>query len=342
MRIRLPSNEQLLYIANVLADKLLFRQNISSIPQKILIVKWDEIGDMATSTHVFAIVKTQFPESEITVLCKPFVKSLIEYDPHINHIITDIGSYKQKYDLVIELRGTWSTLIKSIWHKAHYRVSRAEVRLKNKGRQLHEIDTNIEILRPMFTDQTFDVSPTLYYSDVDTAKVREFLTGNGIGRFAVIHAGARRKLRQWNPDRFALAAQYLHEQHGLEIIFAGSEQDREDIGLIRSYLHFNTFDFTGGFSLSQFSCLCSMASFYLGNESGPMHIASAFEVPLIGLFGPGVPYVFYPRSKDSAVLHIILSCNPCDQVHCVHPENPCISRIDTTEVLKKIDEILHK
>ncbi len=342
MHMRFPSKEQRLYLANILADRWFFSRSIGADPQSILVVKWDEIGDMATATHVFALLRASYPSATITLLCKPFVRSLVENDPHIDRIITDIRAYDSVYHLVVELRGTWGTLLRSLWHKAKYRVGRAEIRLKHKGSQLHEIDTNFEIIQPVLKPHVIPADPALYYSEADAARVNEFLETNNIKAFAIIHAGARRKLRQWNHERFALAAQYLHDRYGLQIIFAGSGEDAQDIAAIRSQLSFPAYDFTAGFSLSQFSCLCSRASFYLGNESGPMHIASAFGTPLIGLFGPGVPYVFYPRSQRSAVLHIILSCNPCDQVHCVHPENPCISRIQVSEVLVKIDEILHK
>jgi ADP-heptose:LPS heptosyltransferase len=215
------------------------------------------------------------------------------------------------------------------------------VRLRNKGRQLHETDTNLDIIRPVLRSQASH-APVLYFSAEDAALVQEFLDRQQVVKFAILHAGARRKLRQWNLDRFALAARYLHEKHGLDIVFAGSPEDSHDIAVINSYLDFRTHDFTTGFSLSQFSCLCSRASFYLGNESGPLHIASAFGIPLLGLFGPGVPDVFYPRSARAQVLHHVLPCNPCDQIHCVYPGNPCISRIELADVLGKIDEILHK
>ncbi len=342
MPVRLPSNEQILYVANILANKLLFRQKVVDAPKTILVVKWDEIGDMATCTHVFASLKLSYPDSELTVLCKPFVKNLVINDPHIDKVLTDGSEYHRVYNLVVELRGTWKTLFKAIRYKAKYRVSRAETRLKHKGRQLHEIHTNMEIVRPLLLEGVTGSMPVLYYNEKDAARVSEFLENNHIGRFALIHAGARRKLRQWNLDRFALAAQYLHEKYGLEIIFVGSGEDKKDIESINSYLDFKTFDFSSGFSLSEFGSLCSRASFYLGNESGPMHIASAFKVPMIGLFGPGVPNVFYPLSEKSVVLHHVLSCNPCDQIHCVHPENPCISRIMAGDVFEKIDEILHK
>jgi ADP-heptose:LPS heptosyltransferase len=341
MQLRWPSGEQILYAANVLVNKWFFNQRIGIAPRSILVVKWDEIGDMATATHVFANLKASYPEVELTVLCKPFVQNLIIRDPSIDKIITDIRSFRQRYDLVVELRGTWTTLLKSIIYKAKYRVSRAEVRLRNKGNQLHEIDTNLAIIQPILQKAALN-TPRLFFSEEDATSVARFLDNRGIRKFAIIHAGARRKLRQWNLDRFTLAAQYLHEKYGFEIVFAGSAEDRPDIETIRSFLNFPTFDCTEGFSLSQFSYLCFRSSFYLGNESGPLHIASAFEVPLLGLFGPGVPNVFYPRSAGAKILHHVLSCNPCDQIHCVYPGNPCISRIEIADVLEKIDEILHK
>jgi hypothetical protein len=41
--------------------------------------------------------------------------------------------------------------------------------------------------------------------------------------------------------------------------------------------------------------------------------------------------VFYPQHPQSAVIHKVLACNPCDQVHCRYPENPCINRITLDE-----------
>jgi ADP-heptose:LPS heptosyltransferase len=339
MRLRLPSGEQLLYAANILANNLFFSRRPQKIPQTILVVKWDEIGDMATAVHCFEALKMTYPSAKLTVLCKPFVRSLIMHDPFIDHILTDIREFNRSYDLVVELRGTWSTLYRAMIHKAGFRVSRAEVRLRNKGKQKHEIQTNLEVIEPI-TGKLTDLKPVLYFSEDERRQVQEFLEKRHVGRFAILHAGARRKLRQWDLDKFAVAATYLHDAYGLDILFAGSAEDLPDIRKIQSQLAFTSHDITDGFSLSAFSACCSQASFYLGNESGPMHIASAFALPLIGLFGPGVPHVFYPIGEKVRVLHHILPCNPCDQIHCVHPENPCISRIAANDVLEKIDEIM--
>jgi heptosyltransferase-3 len=181
----------------------------------------------------------------------------------------------------------------------------------------------------------------MFYSDADLEKVQAFLSHNTIAKFAVIHAGARRVLRQWPKERFAMVAEFMKKMHGLDIVFAGTKEDEADIAEICMDLAFKTYNFTEGYSLSQFACLCSKAGIYVGNESGPLQIASAMGIPVVGLFGPGVPDIFYPQSPKSIVIHHVLQCNPCDQIHCVQPDNPCIKMISFDAVRGAVNEILH-
>ena len=164
---------------------------------------------MATATHVFELLKTSYPQAKLTVLCKPFVKSLIAHDPHIDEIITDIQAYNKPYQLVVELRGTWNTLLKSFLHKAKYRVGRAEVRVANRGQQLHEIATNAAVIAPMALSVNTALKPRLYFSEADEKNVQAFLMEHEIKKFAILHVGARRVLRQWPLERFAQIANFL-------------------------------------------------------------------------------------------------------------------------------------
>lgn len=340
MQLKWPTSEQLLYAANLIAGKIYFNSERKISPSKILLVKLDEIGDMATASNVFELLRKQFPASKIDLLCKPFVAGLIVCDPNINGILTSEKEWTEKYDAIIELRGNWRTLLKAIRHRPAFRSSRASVRWQNRGRQLREAETNFQSIKNLLGPNSENTAPALYFSDSDNIKVSTYLEQNSIKKFAILHTGARRKLRQWNPERFAAAAEYLHKRYEMDIIFIGSKEEEADTDKIRAMIGFRTYGTYGIFSLSETACLCSKASFYLGNESGPLHIAAAFSVPMIALFGPGVPHVFYPVHPKSAVLHHVLPCNPCDQVHCVQPADPCISRIQTADVLIKMDEIL--
>ena len=86
----------------------------------------------------------------------------------------------------------------------------------------------------------------------------------------------------------------------------------------------------------ELSALAEKATLYVGNESGPLHIAAVSGTTAIGLFGPGEPFVFYPWGTKTAYLHHILPCNPCNQTHCIHPESPCITRISVQEVIHQL------
>jgi ADP-heptose:LPS heptosyltransferase len=71
-----------------------------------------------------------------------------------------------------------------------------------------------------------------------------------------------------------------------------------------------------------------------------MHIAAAMDVPVLALFGPGQPEIFAPFGAGNKFLHVRLACHPCDQIHCVHPDNPCINRIEVQDVLREVKSFL--
>lgn len=340
MPLKLPSNEQFLFLANIVVNQLLFRSKPKKDITNILVVKLDEIGDMATATHVFQLLKNRFQNSKITVLCKPFVNDLIINDPNIDVVSNEKHLNFKSFDTIIELRGNWNTLFKALRCIGKVRLSRAEVRFQNKGQQLHEVDTNFHIIKPLLKLDTENIMPQLYFSIHDQQIVDDFLNQNKINQFAVFHVGARRKLRQWNLDRFAFVADYLINNYQFQVVFAGTKNEEQDILMVQNFMKNESFRFCNDFSLSQLTVLCSKSSFFIGNESGPLHIASVFNQPIIGLFGPGVPNVFYPKSANASVLHHVLECNPCNQIDCITPNNPCISLIETEQVLSLIQKKL--
>jgi ADP-heptose:LPS heptosyltransferase len=95
-----------------------------------------------------------------------------------------------------------------------------------------------------------------------------------------------------------------------------------------------------GSSLLSFYAFIASSKLYVGNESGPLQLADIAEIPLVAIYGPGVPNVFYPRSARSRVLHEVLDCNPCDQIHCVRPSDRCIDRIGLAAVQLAVNEVL--
>ncbi len=315
--------------------------------KSILVVKWDEIGDMAAAVHVFGTLKSAYPEAELHVLCKPFVATLIAGDPGIDKVITNIEDWKQRYDVVVELRGTWQTLRKSLSLRTmpKYRVDRGWVRFLQRGAQPHEVVTNARIIRPLVGEDFAMAKRVLFPSEAELAEAQGWsdwaLNDGDCAEYAILHTGARRELRRWPLERFVALSKWLFSEKNLIPIWVGISDEEHQLNA--------AFDLGAagkkwvapeGSSLLSFYAFIASSKLYVGNESGPLQLADIAEVPLVAIYGPGVPDVFYPQSTRSRVLHEVLDCNPCDQIHCVRPSDRCIDSISLASVQLAVSEVL--
>ena len=367
--------------------------------KSILVVKWDEIGDMAAAVHVFGTLKSAHPEAELHVLCKSFVSTLIAGDPAIDKVITNIEDWQQRYDVVVELRGTWQTLRKSLSLRTmpKYRVDRGWIRFLQRGAQPHEVVTNVRIIRPLVgddfgiskrvlfpsvseiaeakgwtdwaigTDQIFGGSssdPTDFNSknspnevlaegrsdfsvnevpaDVNsTSPLTDPVSNKNVSGYAILHTGARRELRRWPLERFVALSKWLLSEKNLIPIWVGTADEESQLDeAFAMGAAGKKWVAPEGSSLLSFYAFIASSKVYVGNESGPLQLADIAEVPLVAIYGPGVPDVFYPQSSRSRVLHEVLDCNPCDQIHCVRPSDRCIDRISLASVQLAVSEVL--
>jgi ADP-heptose:LPS heptosyltransferase len=338
--------------------------------KSILLVKWDEIGDMAAAVHVFGTLKSAYPEAELHVLCKHFVSTLIAGDPAIDKVITNIEDWQQRYDVVVELRGTWQTLTKSLSLRTmpKYRVDRGWVRFLQRGAQPHEVVTNARIIRPLvgydfaiakrvlfpsaaeFSEadgwSDWAVSSAFpnneYSADVNsTFPLAKEVSNENVTGYAILHTGARRELRRWPLERFVALSIWLLTEKNLIPIWVGTadEESQLDEAFAKGAAG-KKWVAPEGSSLLSFYAFIASSKLYVGNESGPLQLADIAEVPLVAIYGPGVPDVFYPQSTRSRVLHEVLDCNPCDQIHCIRPSDRCIDRISLASVQLAVSEVL--
>lgn len=308
-------------------------------PSKILIIKWDELGDLVTSTHVFSMLRERYPEAQIDLITKPVNLPLVQNDKNLTHVFTDMDSWNSRYDLHIELRGTWKSLFRTFRYLPVYRLDRGWVRFLQRGNQPHETITNYRTVAPVLGDMPMH-KPYIAVSEADEATISGYLKNAGAEKFIVYHTGARKELRRWPASHFAALADYTYTQFQLQSIFVGTPDELPQIQAITGLMETPAIIAAEKMSLTELAVLISKAHAFVGNESGPLQIADAMGVRSLSFFGPGVKDVFYPQHPQSLVIHKILPCNPCDQVHCIHPDNPCINRISLEEAINAIGVIL--
>jgi heptosyltransferase-2 len=151
--------------------------------------------------------------------------------------------------------------------------------------------------------------------------------------------------KEWPPERFKELIPRLQQEKSpgnVEILLFGSAKEREKISKIADggdSIHIH--NLAGQLSLRQAIVAISFCRLFISNDSGLMHIASGFNLPLIALFGPTRPHKTGPLNKNSRVLHHPVACAPCLYRDC--PLNPgnhaCMKAITVDEVLDAIRQL---
>ena len=154
-----------------------------------------------------------------------------------------------------------------------------------------------------------------------------------------VHAGAGNIHKQWTTEGFAEITDWLFSE-GFQVVFVGADRDLDKTKAIMSRLNHKAYDLGGRLSLGELMALFEMSSLFLGNDSGPMHLAAAVGTPVVGLFGPVDEKRWRPLSPNSVVLRGQDPCEDCrDQRKDCH-DFPCITTLPPDKVKQAISELL--
>ncbi len=337
-----PKNpEQFVYLLSLVISRLI---NRSKAPRtlsigSILVSKHDEIGDVVLSLHVFELLKRSYPQANITAFCKSYTRDILMASPHIDRVVTAEREFAPRYDLIVELRGTLQSAIYALTHPPLYRVDRGTVRLRNRREgHRHEIEVNRQIVEPVLRDVDTTALPVIPVAEQHSRWAEKYIAAHALGNFAMLHPAARKPLKRWPAEYYAVLAERLYREKGWNVVLVGMDEDMDTLLHIADAasvpLHLLVDE-----PLLHFAALAARTQLFVGNDSGPMHIAAAAGASVVGLFGPGSPELFSPLGRRATYIHHKLACNPCDQVHCVHPENTCMQRITVEEVLGNMDKV---
>ena len=332
-------NEKVLYFKSWLASKYInLLGNRDHTFNSILIIKLDEIGDLVTALPVFYALHKHYPQAQQTLVCKSFNTVFFEHIDYVQCVTVFEKVKNNHYDLIVDLRGNKETLSYALGVKPKYRLDRGSIRLKNKffGGQKNEIDTNLEVIAPL-TGANVDASNSIIVSHKNRETVTQYLSKHAVNKYIIIHLGARDAARRWPIDRFAAIIDYLNEAFALPCLLVGGPEDYElNQHCLSHVISKKNFNVVGEFNLLEYAALCQISSLFIGNESGPLHIAAAINTPNIALFGPGVKAVFYPKNKQSIVHHYFLSKGHKQQTI----ENSTIFHINVEEVKESVNKLL--
>lgn len=161
--------------------------------------------------------------------------------------------------------------------------------------------------------------------------------------YAVLNPGGNNPAKRWPADRFAALADDLRERHGLEVVVNGSPAEGEVVEAIRRAAKTKVFGLPqAGITLAALKAVVRRARLMVTNDTGPRHIAAAFGVPLVSLFGPTDPrWTTIPTrpGRPEAVITADPSLPPTE-VADDHPERCRIDRITIETVRGAVERVL--
>ena len=153
----------------------------------------------------------------------------------------------------------------------------------------HLLDRTLALLEPLGIDDSHPVFD-LQIPESAQAAMGSFLQTHHLGcRFALVNPGGSWPSKRWSPRKFARVAAYLGEAHEVPsvVVWAGDEERQWAETIVkrsrgRAVLAPRT-------DLCELASLSAQAAFFVGGDTGPLHIAAAMGTPCIGLYGPTKP-----------------------------------------------------
>lgn len=173
-------------------------------------------------------------------------------------------------------------------------------------------------------------------SDAGEAEVRETTGHLPAGPRVLIHAGATKTYKMWHPEQFASLCQRLRRAGCVPVLVGAGQKDRQQIERLQSFLCVPVSDLCDKLSLSGMVSLMKNSQGYVGNDSGPMHLAAACGLPTVALFGPTDDTLWSPLSNAACALRR-QPCRPeCERNSCALDSYPCLQSITVDQVLQQL------
>ena len=358
------------------------RPFVAEETSSILLVETAFLGDVVAMTPLLKMVRQRFPEAQIDVLVERRNSPLLQFEERIDTLQAVNTSQfisllqmvlalrRNAYDLVICVSpGVRNSLISLLagrcwavgylvnysWNTSFFNDFHA-VMIGGKRTSLypkegHLTQRALNALAPLGLIDFPLPEETLPFLQLPLAVEREkaqelrkdgFIKPGKINM--VVHPCASWRYKQWPLEKMALLLERLFQQYpeDLHVILIGLTRERVTLEAIEQKVS-QPIKLLLGTDLLTVMTLIKQANIFLGNDSGPKHIADSFAKPLVELLGPGLAETVGGKNRQAQAVYAGVACSPCSQMECVN-NGCCMQQISIETVFShlciRIDEQL--
>lgn len=329
---------------------------------RILVIRPGGIGDMILLLPVLQLLKKQFQNAQIDVICErrnievlQMVKwesgRLLIYDFNPIAFILKL-LLRSRYDVAIDTEQFhnfsavftyFSRASVRIGFKINPRRNAIYTHLVNYDVGGFETDQFMKLVNPLgiASCNIQSVLDNVSYSLPSSAETQ--LPANHT--FAVIHPGGNVRQKTWEPAKYVELIKHLKTKFGLATVIVGSKTEKKYESTILKMLSTETnevISMVGKLTLSQTAELIRRSVIFIGTDSGLAHLAIAMGVRSVILFGPTDENKWGQNDDIHTTVRKPLPCAPCSMFGYYKPcrKNTCLRKIEVNDVLYAVEKVL--
>jgi heptosyltransferase III len=264
----------------------------------VVVIRLRSLGDCVLTTPALYLLKQARPDLRVAVVVEDRFREIYTGNPDVDAIVAPSGKAIRAVgaELCLNLHGGARSSVLTVVSGARWRAGFAHYRYPAMYNV--KIPRAQDILRVERTVHTAEhVASAMFYLGVPQQEIpRARLTAPDRppveGPYAVVHPFASQADKTWPAARFVAVARRLPAP---AVILGGTGDD---------FAPFAGFRWFAQRPLGEVKSLLAGASLFLGNDSGPAHMAAAFGVPVVVLFGSSSVPVWRPwRTVSEVVTH---------------------------------------
>ncbi|MCK4578719.1 MAG: glycosyltransferase family 9 protein [Candidatus Marinimicrobia bacterium] len=333
--------------------------------QRILVLVLKRIGEILLTTPAIRALRKAYPGAEITaVVYRPF-KDVLEGNPNIDQLIVlepDAGNYafirqawrlrQKRFDLVLDFLALPSSALITLMSDAPIRVGLPRRHRKyaynryipyEMGNTPYAADRRLNAVRMLGLPDD-GIAMDFSIDENSAARGDELLDRNGLGagdRFAVVAPLAGQAWKLWPFERYAQVADYLADEHSLPVVLICGPGEYHYVEQVLRHTRSTpaaAIEFT---DLNIMARVLSRALFYVGNDGGVKHLASAVGTPTVTIFGPA--YAHKWNEPDDPLHQMLWQEIDCRGRRCFREcsrNYECLTMISAEDTCSGIDRLL--
>lgn len=338
-------------------------QNIS----RIMLIRMDGIGDLAMSAAIFPALRHHFPHAQIDLLTSKEAHGIAEFFLRAGwlnaiHLMPlrgrSINGYRElarqfralQYDAAIDLRGDLRNIALMWLAGIPIRIGMPASGLTYLLTDIvpvvgphHQSEEPIALVRALGVHQV-SPQPTLPLQSQERIAADQWLVAHSATSDRMIcafHLGAFYPSKIWPLDRFIAVGKYFREKHDAQLLVVGGPSEANLASeFAKAFDPNRVMIAVGEASLSLTAALLARCAMFIGNDSGPAHIAAEVGCPVVALFGPANPVEYRPLGKKVAFIKSPTPCDPrCGKV-CMRGDSHCMLDHSVTEVIQEAERVM--